>query len=71
MTQKLTAQVVPYSSVVGTGVMVLENGGPCVAMVSIRATSADIPKETQQALANLIAAAINQLGQDEGENDDE
>lgn len=72
MTQKLTAQavtaqVVPYSSIVGTGVMVLDDGGSCVAMVTIARMRDNLSKETQQALANLIARAINQLAQCEGE----
>ena len=71
MTQKFTAQVIPYSSVVGTGVMVLDDWGPCVAMISIRPMSADLSEQQQKDLANLIAGEINRLALHEGDNDDE
>ncbi len=61
MTDNLAAQVVPYSSVVGSSVMLLDRGGPCVGMVSIRGMQEPLPQKTQEALAELIAAAVNQL----------
>lgn len=46
--------------------MVMEGDGPVVAMVSIHGAASPVPKKTAEALAELIAAAINQLHTQEG-----
>ena len=62
---KLTAQTVPFSSVVGSSIMLLNEAGACVGMLGLmNATEARTPEE-MTAFAERIAAAIN-AGQAEG-----
>lgn len=56
----IRAQVIPWSSVVGTGVMLLDKTGCCIAILGLQAVQ--LPGDTKDVslkLAEQIAAAIN------------
>lgn len=61
----LTAKVIPWSSVVGTGVMLLDETGRCVgqlALHNVTVAGADIPENRKRIMldmANTVADAVN------------
>lgn len=64
MANRFKAQIVPYSSVVGGGVMLLDKGGACVGQVMfMRHSVAGFSKEEQEHLSAIIADAINKDAQ--------
>lgn len=61
---KLTAKIIPYSSVVGAGVMLIANGRVVaqLALHSVTAEGADIPENRKNIclkIVNGVADAIN------------
>lgn len=62
---KLTAKVIPWSSVVGTGVMLIGDGGRVVgqlALHNVTVEGADIPENRKRIhleMVNAVADAIN------------
>lgn len=63
---KIEAEVIPYSSVVGSGVMLKSPDGPVVAQLAIIGVllpKSDDPKgshrEASEALAEMIARVLN------------
>ncbi len=59
---KLTAQVVPYSSIVGGGLMLTDEAGAARFIVSLRGTTAGITKEETEAISRQIADMIAERG---------
>lgn len=60
---KVKAEIVPYSSVVGSSVMLLAPEGHCLGMVALMCQSDEIrTKEVQERLAQVICDAINERG---------
>lgn len=59
---KLLAQTVPYSSVVGGGLMLCDESGRARFMVMLRGTTEGITKEETAALSEQFAAFIAERG---------
>ena len=58
---KIKAQIAPYSSVVGGGVMLLNSKGHCIGQLAFICHSDELRgKELQQSLAAKIVAALNE-----------
>jgi hypothetical protein len=59
---KLKSKVVPYSSVVGGGLMLTDKDGAARFIVNFMGTTAGISKEQSEALSEQIDALINAHG---------
>jgi hypothetical protein len=59
---KLTAQTVPYSSVVGGGLMLKDESGRAAFIVNFIGTTQGITKEETAALSKQFAEFIEQHG---------
>lgn len=58
---KLIAEQIPWSSIVGTGVLLAEGeDGPCAIQINL-VCHRPVPKETQLALAKLITKSVNSV----------
>lgn len=56
----LQAQVVPYSSVVGSGIMLLDEAGRCRGQLALLNIDLGMTKEAHIAVSEMVALAINQ-----------
>jgi len=56
----ITARLVPYSSIVGGGVMLLDETSKCIATLAILNVIGNDYKAAQMAIATLITDAINE-----------
>lgn len=61
-TMRLTAKVVPYSSIVVGGLMLQDEGGRAVFQVAFLGTTSGIIKAETEALAEAFAWWVNELG---------
>ncbi len=61
---KLRAERVPYSSVVGGGVMLLDEGGAVTFQIALIGTRKGISKEQTDAIGDRLVALINEHGMD-------
>jgi hypothetical protein len=59
---KLRAKVVPYSSIVGGGVTLLDEKGAARFILSLRGTTQGIDRQQTEALTKQIADLINANG---------
>jgi len=57
----IKAEIVPYSSVVGSSVMLMATEGHCMGMIAFMCQSDEMrTKEVQERLAQIISDAINE-----------
>jgi hypothetical protein len=59
---KLTAKTIPYSSIVGGGLMLCDQTGRARFIVSFRGTTEGISKDETAALSSQFAAFIKERG---------
>jgi hypothetical protein len=59
---KLKAQAFPYSSIVGGGVLLLDEKGAAVFQVGLRGTTKGISKEQTDAITARLVELINRCG---------
>lgn len=59
---KLKAQIVPYSSIVGGGVLLLDERGAAVFQIGLRGTSRGITKEQTEIITTRLVELINRCG---------
>ena len=61
---KIKAEIVPYSGVVGSSVMLMAPEGHCIGMVAFMCQSDEMRgKDFQENLARIISDAINERGE--------
>lgn len=59
---RLKAEAFPYSSIVGGGVLLLDERGAAVFQIGLRGTTKGITKEQTEAIATRLVALINRCG---------
>lgn len=59
---KLKAEAFPYSSIVGGGVMLLNERGAATFQIGLRGTTKGITKEQTEAITRRLVELINRCG---------